>query len=105
MGIRFSNGNANEVTVINFFSRLWSLIDNESGLKWQIVTCRQQSNVQVRGVKFGFGAFITQSFERRNPVLSWSRMALPLYVQMKRQERECRQDYVDNERYGRKDRD
>ncbi len=33
MGIRVSNGNANRVTVINFLSRLWSLIDNQSGLK------------------------------------------------------------------------
>jgi len=33
MGIRFSNGNANRVTVINFLSSLWSLIDNQSGLK------------------------------------------------------------------------
>src|SRR6266436_765331 len=95
--IRFSNGNTNRVTVNNFLSRLWSLFDNKSGLKWQIVTCRQQSNVQVRGVEFGFGAFITQSFERRNPGLSWSRMALPLYVQMERQECGCGQDHVDNE--------
>ena len=33
MGIRFSNGNANRVTAINFLSSLWSLIDNQSGLK------------------------------------------------------------------------
>ena len=93
MGIRFSNGNANRVTVINFLSRLWSLIDNQSGLKWQIVACRQQLNVQVRSVKFGFGVFITQSFERRNSGLSWSRLALMLYVQTERQECDCRQDY------------
>ncbi len=68
MGIRFSNGNANRVTVINFLSSLWSLVDNQSGLKWQIVACHQQSDVQVRGVKVGFGVFITQSFERRNLV-------------------------------------
>ena len=76
MGIRFSNGNANRVTVNNFLSRLWDLVDNQSGLKWQIVACRQQSNVQVRGVKFGFGVFITQSFDRRNLGLGWSRLAL-----------------------------
>ena len=105
MGIRFSDGNANRVTVINFLSRLWSLVDNQSGLKWQIVACRQESNVQVRGVEFGFGVFITQSFERRNPGLSWSRLALLLYVQTERQERDCRQDYIDNERYGCKDGD
>ena len=86
MGIRFSNGNANRVTVNNFLSRLWSLVDNQSGLKWQIVASRQQSNVQVRGVKFGFGVFITQSFDRRNSGLSWSRLALTLYVQMESQE-------------------
>ena len=34
MGIRLSNGNANRVTVINFLSRLWGLVDNQSGLKW-----------------------------------------------------------------------
>ncbi len=69
MGIRFSDGNANGVTVNNFLSRLWILVNNQSGLEWQITTCCQQSNVQVRGVKNGFGVFITQSFERRNPIL------------------------------------
>jgi hypothetical protein len=43
MAMRFGNGNANMVTVNNFLSRLWSLIDNQFGLKWQIVACRQQS--------------------------------------------------------------
>jgi len=105
MGIVFSDGNANRVTVINFLSGLWNLGDNQSGLKGQIVACRQQSNVQVRRVKFGFGAFITQSFERRNPGLSWSRLAFMLYVKTERQECDCRQDYIDNERYGCKDGD
>jgi len=64
MGIGFSNGHANRVSVNNFLSRLWGLVDNQSWLNWQIVACRQKSNVQVRGVKFGFGVFITQSFDR-----------------------------------------
>ena len=40
MGIRFSNGDANRLTVNNFLARLWNLVDNQSGLKWHIVTCR-----------------------------------------------------------------
>jgi hypothetical protein len=38
--IRFSNGNSDRVTVDDFFSGLWNLVDNEVGLKWQIVACR-----------------------------------------------------------------
>jgi hypothetical protein len=37
MGIRFSNGNANRVTVVNFLSGLWSLIDNQLAL-WLALT-------------------------------------------------------------------
>jgi len=58
MGIRFSDGNADRITANNFLSRLWNLVDYRSRLKWQIGPCRQQSNVEVRGVKFGFGVFI-----------------------------------------------
>src|SRR6266446_10356384 len=91
IGIRFSDGNANGITVNNSLSRLWSLVDNQSELNWQIVAGRQKSDVQVSGVKFGFGLFITQSFDRWNSGLSWSRMALTLYVQMERHECACRQ--------------
>jgi hypothetical protein len=75
MGICFGNGDAHREAVNNFLSRLWRLVDNQSGLKWQIVTRQQQANVQVRGVKVGFGGFITQSLYCRNPGLSWSGLA------------------------------
>src|SRR5688572_30682975 len=81
MGIRFRNGNANRVTVNNFFPWLWNLVDNQLTLNWQSVTCRQQSNVQVRGPEFGFGLFITQSLERWNSGSNWSGLTLTLYVQ------------------------
>jgi hypothetical protein len=89
MGIRFGNGNANRVTVINFLSRLWNLVDNQSGLKWQIVASRQQLNVQVGGAEFGLGVFITQAFDRRNLGLGRSRLALLFYVHTQRYEQDC----------------
>jgi hypothetical protein len=103
LGVRFRNGHANRSTVNHFLSGLWNLVDDYSGLKWQIVTRGQQSNVQIRGVKFGLGVFVAQSFDRRNSRLGWSRLALLFYVQTERQEHDCRQDDIDNERYGRKD--
>lgn len=66
IGIRFSDGNAHGVTVNNFLSRVWNLVDNQSRLKWQIVAYRQHSNVQVGGAEFGLGVFMTQAFDRRN---------------------------------------
>lgn len=41
IGIRSRNGNANRVAVDNFLSRLWNLVDNQSGLNRQIVASSQ----------------------------------------------------------------
>src|SRR6266404_9266061 len=84
MRIRFGDRNADREAVINFLSGLWNLVDNQSRLKWQIVACCQHSNVQVGGVKFDFGFFITQSFDRRNLGSSRPCVALILHVPAER---------------------
>lgn len=56
--IGLSDGNANRVAVIHLFSRLWRLINNESGLKRKIGARCQDADVQVSSAKFCLGAFI-----------------------------------------------
>src|SRR5215217_6140050 len=96
--IFFADGNPNKITTSYFLPRCWSLVDNQSGLKGRIVTCRQQSNVQVSGVKLLLGVFIAQSYEHWHLSLRWSRPALTLDVNTQPQKRNCRYNDIHNER-------
>src|SRR5215213_7222233 len=93
-----ANGNANRVANSYFLSRCGNLIDNQSGLKGRIVTCRQQSNLQVSGMKLPLGVFIVQSFNYWHLGLSWSRPPLTLDVNTQAQKCKCRYDDIHNER-------
>src|SRR2546423_15690251 len=62
----FASRNPNKITASYFLPRCGNLIDNQSGLNGWIVTCRQQTNVQVSGVNLPFGVFIGQSFDERH---------------------------------------
>ena len=73
-----TDGNPNRVADSYFLPRCRSLVDNQFGLNCRTVMCRQQSNVQVSGMKLLFGVFIGQSFERWHFGLSWSKSALTL---------------------------
>gem|GEM_PF-4516205 len=85
----FADGNSNRVADSYFLSRCGNLIDNQSGLKGRIVACRQQSNVQVSGMKLPLGVFIGQSFDDWHLSLNWSRPALTLDVKSQRHKRNC----------------
>src|SRR6185295_18533796 len=93
-----ASGNSNRVADSYFLPRCRSLVDNESGLSGRIVTCRQQTNLQVSGMKLPLGVFIGQSFERRHLSLSWSRPTLTLDVNTQPQKRNCRYNDIDNQR-------
>jgi hypothetical protein len=94
----FASRNPNKITASYFLPRCGNLIDNESGLNGRIVTCRQQSNVQVSGVKLPFGVFIAESFDDWHLGLSWSRPALTLDVNTQAQKRNCRYNDIHNQR-------
>src|SRR6185369_43721 len=93
-----ANGNANWVAENYFLPRCGNLINNQSGLKGRIVTCRQQTNLQGGGMKLPLGVFIAQSFDYWHLGLSWSRPALTLDVKTQPQKRNCRHNDVHDHR-------
>src|SRR5262249_38402190 len=96
--ILFVKRNPNRVTDRYFLSRCRSLVDNQSRLNGRIVTCRQQTNVQVSSMKLHLAVFIGQSFDQWLLGLRWSRPALMLDVKTQRQKRNCWYNDIHNQR-------